>query len=199
MRKPYPTDLSDAEWARLRSYLPTPKAEGRPRTHSLREVLDAIFFYVLKSGCHWRLLPHDFPPWNGSYAKRMRSKVIPTAVDSQPQGPGPKNSATIPARATPRSAASSAGCGLCSPARCGFLICILRCIQKSYRMPGTLVNETWTRHKHFLWGRLAGTLNEIHAPSELPLHPILALTFSSVAGVHPQMFEVRKLRIRPPQ
>ncbi len=59
--KAYPTDLSDAEWTRLRSYLPTPKDEGRPRTHSLRYVLDAIF-YVLKNGCQWRLLPHDFPP-----------------------------------------------------------------------------------------------------------------------------------------
>ena len=66
MRKPYPTDLSDAQWSRLRSYLPTPKAQGRPRTHSLRDVLDAIF-YVLKSGCHWRLLPHDFPPWSTVY------------------------------------------------------------------------------------------------------------------------------------
>jgi putative transposase len=66
MRKTYPTDLSDAEWTRLRSYLPTPKAEGRPRTHSLRDVLDVIF-YVLKSGCHWRLLPHDFPPWSTVY------------------------------------------------------------------------------------------------------------------------------------
>ena len=66
MRKTYPTDLSDAEWTRLRSYLPTPKAEGRPRTHSLRDVLDATF-YVLKSGCHWRLLPHDFPPWSTVY------------------------------------------------------------------------------------------------------------------------------------
>ena|SRR5215210_7750347 len=66
MRKAYPTDLSDAEWTRLRSYLPIPKAEGRPRIHSLRNVLDAIF-YVLKSGCHWRLLPHDFPPWSTVY------------------------------------------------------------------------------------------------------------------------------------
>ena len=61
MRKAYPTDLSDAQWIRLQSYLPIPKVQGRPRTHSLRDVLDAIF-YVLKSGCHWRLLPHDFPP-----------------------------------------------------------------------------------------------------------------------------------------
>src|SRR5215207_2476188 len=74
MRKTYPTDLSDAEWTRLRSYLPTPKAEGRPRTHSLREVLDAIF-YVLKSGCHWRLLPHDFPPWSTVYYHFRRFRL----------------------------------------------------------------------------------------------------------------------------
>jgi transposase len=66
MRKPYPTDLSDTEWICLRSYLSTLKAQGRPRTHSLRDVLDAIF-YVLKSGCPWRLLPHDFPPWSSVY------------------------------------------------------------------------------------------------------------------------------------
>jgi putative transposase len=66
MKKPYPTDLSDTEWICLRSYLPTPKAQGRPRTHSLRDILDAIF-YVLKSGCPWRLLPHDFPPWSSVY------------------------------------------------------------------------------------------------------------------------------------
>ena len=74
MRKTYPTDLSDAEWTRLRSYLPTPKAEGRPRTHSLRDVLDAIF-YVLKSGCHWRLLPHDFPPWSTVYYHFRRFRL----------------------------------------------------------------------------------------------------------------------------
>src|SRR5215211_3875942 len=63
MRKPYPTDLSDAEWTRLQSYLPSLKAESRLRTHSLRDVLDAIF-YIVRSGCAWRLLPHDFPPWS---------------------------------------------------------------------------------------------------------------------------------------
>src|SRR5215212_3137126 len=74
MRKTYPTDLSDAEWTRLRSFLPTPKAEGRPRTHSLRDVLDAIF-YVLKSGCHWRLLPQDFPPWSAVYYHFRRFRL----------------------------------------------------------------------------------------------------------------------------
>ena len=77
MKKPYPTDLSDTEWIRLRSYLPTPKAQGRPRIHSLRDVFDAIF-YVLKSGCHWRLLPHDFPPWSSVYYhfRRFRSSGL---------------------------------------------------------------------------------------------------------------------------
>ncbi len=74
MRKPYTTDLSDAEWSRLRSYLPTPKAGERPRTHSPRDVLDAIF-YVLKSGCTWRLLPHDFPPWSTVYYHFRRFRL----------------------------------------------------------------------------------------------------------------------------
>src|ERR687892_1423668 len=62
MRKHYPTDLSDAEWKCIEPHLPTPRAAGRPRRHSLREILDAIF-YMVKSGCAWRLLPHEFPPW----------------------------------------------------------------------------------------------------------------------------------------
>src|SRR5215212_2248726 len=40
---------------------------GRPRAHAAREILDAIFFYVLKSGCPWRLLPREFPPWETVY------------------------------------------------------------------------------------------------------------------------------------
>ena len=66
MRRAYQTDLSDAEWRCLESYLPAHKANGRPRIYALREILDAIF-YVLKSGCAWRLLPHDFPPWKTVY------------------------------------------------------------------------------------------------------------------------------------
>jgi putative transposase len=66
MRTAYQSDLTDAEWSCLQSYLPAPKANGRPRVYTLREILDAIF-YVLKSGCAWRLLPHDFPPWKTVY------------------------------------------------------------------------------------------------------------------------------------
>ena len=66
MRRAYQSDLSDAEWSCLAAHLPAPKATGRPRLHRPREILDAIF-YVLKSGCAWRLLPHDFPPWKTVY------------------------------------------------------------------------------------------------------------------------------------
>src|SRR5215203_581579 len=62
MRKTYSTDLSDEEWTYIEPHLPVPGAPGRPRLHSLREVLDAIF-YIVRSGCARRLLPHDFPPW----------------------------------------------------------------------------------------------------------------------------------------
>ena len=62
MRKPYRTDLSDAEWNYIEPHVPAPNGHGRPRTHTLRKILDAIF-YLLKSGCQWRLLPHDFPRW----------------------------------------------------------------------------------------------------------------------------------------
>ena len=51
MRKSYQTDLSDAEWTCLENHLPAPKATGRPKIHSTREILDALFFYVLRSGC----------------------------------------------------------------------------------------------------------------------------------------------------
>ena len=66
MRRAYLTDLSDAEWECIEGLLPTPENEGRPRLHSLREILNAIF-YVVRSGCAWRLLPHDFPPWKTVY------------------------------------------------------------------------------------------------------------------------------------
>ena len=67
-RSKYPTDLSDAEWACLKPHLPAPKkpGRGRPNVHSPRKILNAVF-YVLKSGCPWRLLPRDFPPWKSVY------------------------------------------------------------------------------------------------------------------------------------
>jgi transposase len=66
MRRAYQSDLSDAEWACIEPHLLVPKAPGRPRIHTLREILDAVF-YVVRGGCAWRLLPHDFPPWKTVY------------------------------------------------------------------------------------------------------------------------------------
>lgn len=65
-RQPYDTDLTDAQWAKLEPLLPKPKPTGQPRTVDRREMLDAII-YLLKSGCTWRLLPHDFPHWKTVY------------------------------------------------------------------------------------------------------------------------------------
>jgi putative transposase len=66
MRKAYQSDLSDAEWSFLEPLLPAPTATGRPKMHSTREILNAIF-YIVRGGCAWRLLPHDFPPWKTVY------------------------------------------------------------------------------------------------------------------------------------
>ena len=67
-RSKYPTDLSDTEWECLKTHLPAreKRSRGRPRLHSPREILDAVF-YVLKSGCPWRLLPREYPPWRTVY------------------------------------------------------------------------------------------------------------------------------------
>lgn len=65
-RKAYPTDLQDSEWKVIEPELPQESRRGRPRKHSLREVLNAIF-YVVKNGCVWSSLPHDFPPYKTVY------------------------------------------------------------------------------------------------------------------------------------
>jgi putative transposase len=65
-RRPYPTDLTAAEWALLQPLLPPEVGGGRHRDTDLRAVLDALF-YRLRSGCSWRLLPKDFPPFQTVY------------------------------------------------------------------------------------------------------------------------------------
>ena len=62
----YPTDLSDAAWALVSPLLPPAGTGGRRRTTDLRAVLDAIF-YLLRTGCQWRLLPREFPAWGTVY------------------------------------------------------------------------------------------------------------------------------------
>src|SRR5215213_485388 len=65
-RRPYDTDLTDPEWDHLKRLVPLAKAGGRPAIHSRREILNGIF-YAVRSGCAWKLLPHDLPPWRTVY------------------------------------------------------------------------------------------------------------------------------------
>ena len=74
MRRSYSTDLSDAEWGYLEPHVSPPNKRGRPRAHTAREILDAVF-YVLKSGCPWRLLPREFPPWETVYCWFRRWRI----------------------------------------------------------------------------------------------------------------------------
>ena len=69
----YPSTLTDAQWARIRTIF-EPSAHsrgGRPRAHSARHLVNAIL-YVMKQGCAWRALPHDFPPWKTVYCAKNR-------------------------------------------------------------------------------------------------------------------------------
>jgi putative transposase len=65
-RRRYATDLTDPEWALLAPLIPAAKPGGRPALHDRRELVDAMLYW-LRAGCAWRLLPHDFPPWQTVY------------------------------------------------------------------------------------------------------------------------------------
>jgi putative transposase len=65
-RKPYPSDLSDAEWELIKPLLPSPKGFGHPVEVDFREILNGIF-YVQRTGCQWEMLPHDLPPYSTVY------------------------------------------------------------------------------------------------------------------------------------
>jgi transposase len=58
----HPTDLTDSQWAVVAPMIPDATPGGRPRKADKREIVEAIL-YFLRAGCAWRLLPHDFPPW----------------------------------------------------------------------------------------------------------------------------------------
>lgn len=66
LNRKYETDLTDAAWELVRPLLPAARHGGRPRTTNVRTVVNAIF-YLLRTGCQWRLLPHEFPPWGTVY------------------------------------------------------------------------------------------------------------------------------------
>jgi len=62
----YPSDLTDVEWETLEPLIPAAKPGGRPEEWPKREIVNAIL-YILRSGCPWRMLPHDFPPYTTVY------------------------------------------------------------------------------------------------------------------------------------
>jgi transposase len=62
----YPTDLNDTEWAQIAPYLPQASCTGAPRKYAWREIMNAMF-YIVKNGCVWRALPHDYPCWQTVY------------------------------------------------------------------------------------------------------------------------------------
>ena len=70
-RKPYPSDVSDEEWAFVAPYLTLMRPDAPQRTHDLREVFNALR-YLVRTGVHWRLLPHDLPPWAAVYQQTQR-------------------------------------------------------------------------------------------------------------------------------
>jgi putative transposase len=65
MRKAYPSDLTDEQWAIVERLIPVHRV-GRPRIHDMREILNAIF-YITRAGCQWDMLPHDLPPKSTVY------------------------------------------------------------------------------------------------------------------------------------
>ena len=65
MERKYDTDLTDEQWKILRKLLPKPATTGRPPLDR-REVINAIL-YLTRTGCQWRMLPHDFPHWKSVY------------------------------------------------------------------------------------------------------------------------------------
>jgi putative transposase len=82
-RQPYPSDLTDAEWAAIQAVFPKPKGgrSGRPPTYPRREIWNAIL-YQARTGCQWEYLPHDFPPHGDVWEHfcRWRDQGIIAAV-----------------------------------------------------------------------------------------------------------------------
>ena len=72
MKLKYPTDISDNQWLLIKPLFKNfYKRGGRPCRHQRREILNAIF-YITRTGCQWRLLPNDFPPWKVVYENFSR-------------------------------------------------------------------------------------------------------------------------------
>src|SRR5215472_10354907 len=70
-RKPYPSDVSDEEWAFVVAYLTLLPLDAEQREHDLREVFNAVR-WIVRTGAAWRYLPNDFPPWAAVYQQAQR-------------------------------------------------------------------------------------------------------------------------------
>jgi transposase len=70
-RKPYPSDVSDEEWAFVAPYLTLVREDAPQRAHDLRRVFDALR-WIVRAGAPWRMLPHDFPRWEAVYQQTQR-------------------------------------------------------------------------------------------------------------------------------
>ena len=142
-RRPYPSDVSDEEWAFVAPYLTLCRADAQQRVHDLREVFNGLR-WLARAGSGWRMLPHDLPPWYTVYQQtrrwlaagvfadlvgdlRMLLREIegrapqPTAavldsrtLQSSPESGGRATMAPSAARA-PRSTSPSIRWGICSP------------------------------------------------------------------------------------
>jgi len=76
-RTTYPSDLTDEQWKLIEPSIPPPKPGGRPRKVNMREVINGLL-YLNRTGCPWRSLPHEFPPWGTVhyYYRRFRLEGV---------------------------------------------------------------------------------------------------------------------------
>ena len=93
-REPYPSDLTDAQWYQIEPSIPPEKDLGRHRSTDIREIVNGIN-YRWSTGCVWRMLPHDYPPWATVYTyfrrwqrdgtlREIREALIRRRTASQP-------------------------------------------------------------------------------------------------------------------
>ena len=73
-RRAYPSDLTDQQWEVIEPLIPAALPGGRPRSVDMREVFNGIL-YVLRTGCAWRLLPHDLPPWGTVHYYKRKFRI----------------------------------------------------------------------------------------------------------------------------
>src|SRR3954447_8873244 len=69
----YQTDLTDPQWAQVCRVIPAPKPGGRPAKYDRREITNALL-YITRTGCQWRMMPTDLPPWRIVYRSSMMGK-----------------------------------------------------------------------------------------------------------------------------